>query len=65
MKKKDKYIKGSELKIGMTVQRFSGGLAMNHPMIVFASGPYYKNPLYADDNFKVIHDVDLGAAAST
>jgi hypothetical protein len=53
----DRFIKGSELELGMRVQRFDNGIEMSHPMIVYADGVYFENPLYKDDDFKVIQEV--------
>lgn len=64
MGKESTYIKGTDLRIGMTVQRFSNGVEMSHPMIVYASGPYYRNPLYADEDFKVIQHADIATTVS-
>ena len=55
--KEEKFIKGRDIAIGMKVQRFDNGLSMSHPLIVYVDGPYFNNPLYADDDFKVIQEV--------
>ena len=47
-------IKGHQLKVGMRVQRELSGVPMQSPMIVYADGVYYKNPLYSDDDFRLI-----------
>lgn len=51
-----KIVKGGELELGMKVQRLFEGEAAQHPMIIFADGPYYKNPLYREDDFEVLSD---------
>jgi hypothetical protein len=51
-----RIVKGSELELGMTVQRLLNGSPIHHPMIIFSDGPYYKNPLYIEDDFEVLID---------
>lgn len=49
-------VKGHELELGMKVQRLFEGQPTQHPMIIFAEGPYYQNPLYRDDDFLLIEE---------
>ena len=47
-------IKGKYLRVGMRVRRcVSGKYLDSQTMIVYIDGPYFNNPLYADDVFLV------------
>jgi len=51
-------IKGSEIKLGMTVQRINEkGQKMSHPLFVYTDCPYYRNSLYSNDDFIVIEEI--------
>ena len=47
-------IKGRSLKVGMRVRRYVSGKHLDdQSIVVYMDGPYYNNPLYADDVFIV------------
>jgi hypothetical protein len=47
-------IKGKDLVVGMKVRRYvSGKYLDSQSMIVYSEGPYFNNPLYAEDFFQV------------
>lgn len=52
-------VKGHELQLGMKVQRLYKGKAAQHPMIIYADGPYFQNPLYRDEEFLLIKTKDV------
>lgn len=54
-----RVIKGNELELGMVVVRVTtDGDHITDNMIVYRDGPYYHNGLYADEDFKVVQEVN-------
>ena len=51
--KEGDLIKGTELVVGVEVQRMVSGKYPGENMIVYEDGVCYKNPLYSDDEFLV------------